>query len=419
MKEPVTRSIASRFWRATLIFVLLAGAYATWIRFTRGLGSATHLSDDVPWGLWVGFDVLCGVGLAAGGFTLTAAVHIFHLERFKPVVRPAILTAFLGYLLVVFALFFDLGKPWNIWRPIVMWNPHSVMFEVAWCVMLYTTVLFLEFSPMIFEKLGWSRATRTVRTAAPILVIAGVILSTLHQSSLGSLFLIAPNRLHPLWYSPWLPVFFFLSSLAVGCAMVIFESFLSRRAKRHALELPVLIDLGRAALVVIVLYAELKLLDLGGRGVLSLALAPTEEGRLFLAEMLLGVLAPCLVLAVPRWRQHPRGLFLGAVLIILGFVLNRLNVSLTGFVASSGVRYVPSWMEIAVTASLVGAGFAIFTLAARHLPVFAEERSAEDLDTATGMRPRRRSSLSRPVRPAASALEGPSPELARPARSTS
>lgn len=377
------------FWRIVLGLILASGLFATIVRFTRGLGASTNLSDQFPWGIWIGFDILCGVGLAAGGFTLTAAVHIFRIERFKSVVRPAVLTAFLGYLLVVFALFFDLGKPWNIWHPLVMWNPHSVMFEVAWCVMLYTMVLGLEFSPMLWEKLGWTKVLKAVKQITPVVVIMGVILSTLHQSSLGSLFLITPGKLHPLWYSPWLPVFFFLSSIAVGCSMVIFESFLSRRAFKHEIDLPVLVDLGRVALVALVLYAELRFLDLQSRDALRFVGFGTEEGRLFILEIALGIAAPVLMLAIPRIRKNRNGLFTASTLIVLGFVLNRLNVGITGLQASSGVRYFPSWMELAVTISLVGAGFAIFGLAVRHLPVFAEEvhsaRASRPLATSTAV----------------------------------
>src|SRR5271157_6571473 len=141
------------FWRVVLVLILLVGAYATVLRFARGLGATTNLSDAFPWGLWVGFDVLCGVMLAAGGFTLTATVYIFHLDKFRPIIRPTVLTAFMGYVLVIVALFYDLGRGWFIWHAIIMWNPRSVMFEVAWCVMLYTTVLTLEFAPILFERL--------------------------------------------------------------------------------------------------------------------------------------------------------------------------------------------------------------------------------------------------------------------------
>ena len=227
-------------WRAIFAAIMLSGLYATYLRVMYGLGGSTNLSDKFPWGIWIGFDVMCGVGLAAGGFTLVAMVHIFNIEAYKPVLRPAILTAFLGYTLVVVGLLFDLGRPDRLWHPLVMWNPHSVMFEVGWCVTLYTTVLALEFSPLVLERLGWKKALGWIRTALIPLVIVGVILSTLHQSSLGSLYLIVPHKLHPLWYTPLLPVFFFVSALTVGLAMTIFESWHSSKAFGRQLELPLL-----------------------------------------------------------------------------------------------------------------------------------------------------------------------------------
>ena len=217
------------FWKFVFFFLMAAGLYATVIRFTQGLGASTNLSDQFPWGIWVSFDVLCGVMLAAGGFTLTAAVHILNIKRLHSIIRPTILTAFLGYILVSAALMFDLGKPYNIWHPLIMRNPHSVMFEVAYCVMLYTTVLALEFSPIVLERFHMEKPLKVVRAILIPLVITGVILSTLHQSSLGTLYLIVPTKLYPLWYSPLLPVFFFLSAIAVGLAMTIFESSLSSR----------------------------------------------------------------------------------------------------------------------------------------------------------------------------------------------
>ena len=366
------KGIQISFWGIVFGLIMAAGAVATWFRFTGGLGASTNLSDQFPWGLWIGFDVLCGVGLAAGGFTMAATVHLFNIRRMKSVARPAILTAFLGYLLVVFALFFDLGQPWRIWHPLIMWNPHSVMFEVGWCVTLYTTVLAMEFSPIVFERLRWNWALRVVQAVMVPLVVMGVILSFLHQSSLGSLFLIVPNKLHALWYSPALPLLFLLSAIGTGCAMVIFEAFLSRRGLGHRLDMPILVDLGRVALVVLVVYGLLRFLDMRDRHAFAAFDLAQIEGRMFLLEIVLGLLAPILVLAVPRWRQSERGLFLGATLIILGFVLNRLNVSITGMTRAMGVDYFPHWMEIAVTMAVVAAGFFLFRLAVKNLPVFAK-----------------------------------------------
>jgi len=363
------------FWRAVLMVVLAAGFYSTVLRFTKGLGAVTNLSDQFPWGIWIGFDVLCGVGMAAGGFTLAAIVYVFHIDRFHAVLRPSILTAFLGYALVAVALLFDLGKPYNIWHPLVMWNPHSVMFEVAWCVMLYLTVLALEFSPVVFERFHLHTPLRMVKAATIPLVIVGVLLSTLHQSSLGSLFLIVPTKLYPYWYSPLLPVYFFISAVGVGLAMVIFESNLSSRAFGREIEMPLLEVLGRAMAVVLAFYGLLRFEDLWSRGALVHLREPSTETILFVLEITLGLLIPLAMLLFRKIREDRDGLFAVAVLVITGFLLNRMNVSITGMEASSGVHYFPRWTEVAVTLSIVGVGFLLFSLAVRYLNVFEKQVS--------------------------------------------
>ncbi len=363
------------FWKTVLFALLAIAAYGTFVRFTKGLGPSTNLSDQFPWGIWIGFDVLCGVMLAAGGFTLTAAVHIFNIKRLHPIVRPTVLTAFLGYVLVCVALLFDLGRPYNIWHPLIMRNPHSVMFEVAYCVMLYTTVLALEFSPIVLEKFNLQKPLRIIRGVLIPLVIAGVLLSTLHQSSLGTLYLIMPNKLHPFWYSPLLPIFFFISAIAVGLAMTIFESSMSSKYFHKQLELSILKELGRVLIVVLTVYAILKFEDLLHRGMLAQILRPGEhvyERNMLLLELGL-LLVPLAMLAFKKIRSTAGGLYLAAVLVLLGFVTNRLNVSITGMEAASGVRYVPKWTEAGITAAIIAAGFAIFAVAAKYLPIFPEE----------------------------------------------
>ncbi len=358
------------FWKVVLLLTWVAGLIAAIVRFTGGLGAATNLSDKFPWGLWVGFDVISGVGLAAGGFTLAAAVHVFHVKRFYPVLKPAILTAFLGYVLVIVGLLFDVGRPDKIYNPLFMGNFHSPLFEVAMCVMLYTTVLFFEFSPNLFERLGWSGPKRWIGRITVPLVILGVVLSTMHQSSLGSLFLIVPHRLYTLWYSASLPLLFYVSAIAAGCAMVIFESHLSFRAFGHRLKQDVLVDIGRILLVVLVIYLLMKVYDFFMRGVWSELFLPRMETGLFWLEILSGIIAPIILLSIRKIRLSTRGLYIAAVCTIVGFLLNRLNVSTTGFVASSGVNYFPSWMEIAVTLALVATAFFIFAMAVRYLPIF-------------------------------------------------
>jgi len=356
-------------WSAIFAAIMASGLYATYLRIFYGLGGSTNLSDKFPWGLWIAFDVMCGVGLAAGGFTLVAMVHIFNIESYKPVLRPAILTAFLGYILVVVGLMFDLGRPDRLWHPLVMWNPHSVMFEVAWCVTLYSTVLFLEFLPMVFEKFGWNRPLEWIHKISVPLMILGVLLSTLHQSSLGSLFLIVPEKLYPLWYTPMLPLMFYVSAIAAGLAMTIFESWHSSRAFGRALELPLLVSMGRVLAVVLSFYLWIRFLDLLHRNALGLLTHNRIETWLFALEIAL-MAVPMVLLYQAAIRLRPGALYACAVMVLFGFIANRLNVGTTGLEAGSGTHYIPKWSEVAVTLSIVAAGFAIFRAVVQYFPVF-------------------------------------------------
>ncbi len=358
------------FWKAVAAVLLTAGAVSTVIRFWFGLGTATHLNDQFPWGLWIGFDVLTGVRLAADGFTVAAIVYIFNIKRFEPIIRPTILTAFLGYLLVIVALMYDLGRPLQIWHAFIMWNPRSVMFEVAWCVILYTVVLSLEFAPVVLEKFNMTRTVKALKKVSIPLIILGVLLSTLHQSSLGSLYLIVPEKLDALWYSPYLPIFFYMSAIAVGCAMVIFESTLSSRTFKRGIEVDLLSQLAKVAVVMLSLYALFKVIDLKERNALGLLFAARPETYFYWFEIAVGIFAPVALFAQRRVRENPTGLFFGAVCVILGFVLNRMNITITGMERWAGVTYVPSWMEVSVTLAIVALGFVVFALAAKYLTLF-------------------------------------------------
>ena len=357
------------FWRGVFVVIMMAGAYATYVRVTRGLAGSTNLSDQFPWGIWIGFDVLCGVGLAAGGFTLVAVVHIFNIERYKPILRPTVLTAFLGYIFVVFGLLYDLGRPDRLWHPMIMQNPRSVMFEVAWCVMLYSAVLALEFAPAVFEKLRWEFPLKILRTLSVPIVIAGVVLSTLHQSSLGTLYLIMPHKMHPLWYTPFLPLLFYVSAIMVGMAMTIFESWHSSRAFKRELEFPLLNSIARVLAVLIGVYLTLRFSDLARRHALRYVFENSNESWLFMLEISL-LLLPMLLLIRSHVRTNPIAMYACATMVVLGFVTNRLNVSVTALERASGTTYIPAWTEMAITLSLIAIGFAIFRTAARRLPVF-------------------------------------------------
>jgi Ni/Fe-hydrogenase subunit HybB-like protein len=265
---------------------------------------------------------------------------------------------------------FDLGRPWAIWHAIIMWNPHSVMFEVAWCVMLYTTVLSLEFAPVLLERLQWKRALKVVKALVVPLVGLGFLLSTLHQSSLGSLYLILPSKLHPLWYSPLLPVLFWLSALSVGLAMIIFESGLSARAFGHAIRFDLLQSISKAMAGFLLVFLGVRFGDLAVRGVLRHAFDLNSiEAGMFWLEVALFATGLAMTF-FDKVRNSPKALFGCSICVVSGFLVNRLNVSLTALEQSARVRYIPSFYEVAITASIVAFGFVIFGLAARYLPVF-------------------------------------------------
>ncbi len=363
----------------TAVVIMIAGLYSTYVRFFHGLGASTNLSDTFPWGIWIGFDVLCGVGLAAGGFTLAAIVYIFNIKRFEPIIRPTILTAFLGYLLVVVGLMFDLGRPLQIWHAIIMWNPRSVMFEVAWCVMLYNTVLALEFAPVILEKYKMTKTIKMIKRISIPLIILGVILSTLHQSSLGSLYLIVPDKMYPLWYSAYMPIFFYVSAIAAGCAMIIFESFLSSRAFNRGLELNLLTEIARICVVMLGVYAVMKAVDLNDRKMLSLLTVPRFETYMYWFEVTVGVIIPFIMFTQRKIRQNTTGLFIGAVLVVVGFIMNRMNIAITGMEGWTSTTYVPSWNEFSITMMIVTIGFIAFYFIAKYFPVFIDEHEHEDV----------------------------------------
>jgi Ni/Fe-hydrogenase subunit HybB-like protein len=367
-----------------MLGVLGLGTGIILLRFVYGLGAVTNLSDQFTWGLWISFDVMCGVALAAGGFVMCATVHVFRLKRFEPLTRPAVLTAFLGYLLVIGGLLVDLGRPYNVWRPLVHWQVHSVLWEVGVCVATYTTVLFIEFLPVILERLNKVELItrrlptvslyRLLKKVSIVFVILGVVLSTMHQSSLGSLWVLLPGKLSALWYSLYLPVFFWMSAVAVGLAMTIVESTLSSRAFKRGLELHLLADLAKAGAVVLFIYLAARVADLALRGAWPLLFQPTLQAAAFWAEIGLGVILPMVLFAIPALRRKAGVLFGGALLVVVfGVVLNRLNVGIIGLLPYTGNVYAPSWMEFAVSLMLVMLGVIAFGLAAKYLPVFPEE----------------------------------------------
>jgi len=316
--------------------ILAVGAVIILLRFVKGLGATTNLTHTNPWGLWIGFDVMTGVALAAGGYVISSAVYLFGMKEYKPIVRPAILTGFLGYFLVVVGLIVDLGRPWRLPYPfVVQAGPTSALFEIALCVALYLTTLFVEFTPAAFEWLGWKRWRRVVVSMTVALTIFGLLLSTLHQSTLGAMYLATPTKLHPLWHSPYIPVHFFVSSIAAGISMVIFESMLSHRVFGHLVEISheqfdnITVGLAKAGSVVLAVYFAIKVTGISLED--KWHYLSTPMGHWYLLELLGFVLLPCILFAV-GFREKKTGLirFTGAWTVI-GIILNRLNVSIIAF----------------------------------------------------------------------------------------
>lgn len=361
----------------SILGVLMAiGLVVAIIRFINGIGAISNLSDGRAWGLWISFDLYCGVALAAGGFTLAATVYILNLKKYYPIVRSAILTAFLGYVMVIVALMVDLGQPWRIWHIIIYWNPHSPLFEVGWCVLLYTTVLALEFSPNVFERFNMQTPLRLIRTIQIPLIIAGIVLSTLHQSSLGSTLLLMPDKIHALWFTPILPILFLLSAISVGLAMVILETSLASKGLGHQVDLDILAGLGKALPYLLGLYLVVKLGDLLVAGELDLIFSSGLYSLLFLVEIVGGVILPLVLFALPAVRLSRTALLWSSLLVVLGLVLNRLNVSLIALAPRPGTMYVPHVLEFAISIAVVSAGILAYILANRYLPIAEHEHPA-------------------------------------------
>ena len=353
------------------------------VRFAFGIGAISDLSYSYPWGFWISFDLFTGVAISSGGFIMAGAVYILGYNKYRPLLRPSVLTAFIGYIMVAVALLVDLGHPERIWYMMIYRNPTSVLLEIGICVMAYLTVLAIEFTPVVFEGIKWDKWAHILHKFILPFVILGVVLSTLHQSSLGSLLLIQPTKLHPLWWTPFLPVVFFVSALAIGLAMIILESSLSSRYFKRGLEVHLLEKLAKAIPVVLAVYALLKFAEIIWAGDLYYLFSSGWMSVLFWAEILIGVVIPMILFSIKKVRQNPSGLMAGAIILLLGMILNRFNVSWFAVRHSDPLFYMPTFMskvnyfptlpEVAVSIGIFSAGILAFGLAAKYLPVFEEE----------------------------------------------
>lgn len=397
LTPPRPRYFTPGVWLVTAIAVL--GGAVLLYRFMFGLDSATNLTNRYPWGIWIAIDVACGVALAAGGFTTAFLAHIVHREEFHPIVRPALLTAMIGYTFVAMGVATDLGRFWAIWHVMLpsMWQGNSVLFEVAICVMTYLTVLYIEFLPVVCERfIGRVRlpgplarfdgpVDRLLRVlesglgrVMTVFIILGVLLSCMHQSSLGTLMVVSGPKLHPLWQTPMLPALFLLSAFSVGFPMVIFESLLASRSFGLPPERRVLSRLACYIPLLLGVYFAAKMIDLANRGAFGLLMEGSLESNIFLVEVGLGVVAPFFIFLSSRLRASTGWLMTGAALVILGVVLNRLNVFLIGYTpAYEGEPYVPAWTEVAITAGFIAMIVLLYRFFALNFPVI-EQLGEED-----------------------------------------
>jgi Ni/Fe-hydrogenase subunit HybB-like protein len=392
--EPVNKRFLTPGVMVLLGLVAIGFGVAVY-RFVFGLAAVSNLNDQYPWGIWIAIDVATGVALAAGGFTTAALTHIFHRHRYEAVMRPALLTAMLGYTFVALGLMVDLGRYYNIWHPMLpsMWQGNSALFEVAMCVMAYLTVLYIEFMPVVCERfvgrvhlpgrLGTlnNRIDALLRMMQGslsrvmfVFIIAGVVLSCLHQSSLGALMLIAPYKMHALWYTPILPLLFLLSAIAVGFPMVVFESMVSSWAFGRKPEMHVLTSLSRIIPILLGVYAVTKIADLVMRGALGLAFEGSLASNMFLAEMGFGVLLPLGMLLVDRVRKSPRLLLVASTLIVLGVAFNRINVYLVAYRPPFvETMYVPTIAEVLITVGLISTLVLVYRALVTIFPVLPSE----------------------------------------------
>lgn len=386
--------ISRPFWTPGVLFLLalmLNGFLFIVARFTGGLAAVTNLSQSHPWGLWIGIDVATGVALAAGGFTTAALAHVFGRHRYEAVTRPALLTALLGYTFVAIGLFVDIGRSWAIWKPVVYWQPNSVLFEVAMCVVIYLHVLYIEFLPVVVERykgrVALPGALRALNSAVEgllaladrvlnkvmwVFIIAGVVLSCMHQSGLGSLLLIAPTKVHPLWYTPILPLLFLTSAIAAGYPMVVFETTVATSSMKLEDEMNLLSPLSLITTVLLGIYLALKVGDMVVRGTYVYLFDGSVQSSSFIVEVLAGILIPWLMLLSSRVRASRRWLFTASALIIGGVALNRVNVFLVAFQPPFVEHsYFPAIGEIAITAGLIAAILFLYRFLVKILPVLS------------------------------------------------
>jgi len=380
------------FTPGVLVLCVLAinGLFFLAQRFLFGIGSVTNLNDQYPWGLWIGVDVAAGVALAAGGFTSAALGHVMHKGQYHSIIRPALLTAMLGYTFVAFGVFIDIGRFYYIWHPLLMWNGNSALFEVGICVMIYMSVLYIEFLPVVTERFmnkvnlrGMLKflnqpldkllkfLDKTLNSFMFVFIIAGVVLSTLHQSSLGTLMVIAGNKMHPLWHTSILPLLFLLSAISVGLPMVIFESILASKSFKLKPEMDVLSKLGSLIGPILGVYLAFKVGDMFIRESFKY-INGSFESWMYLIELVVGIIIPMILFFRTKVLRSVLGLFIASSCVIFGVLLSRINNFIVAYDPPyEEVTYVPSFGEISVTVGLIALLVLVYRIIVMNFPVIS------------------------------------------------
>lgn len=361
--------------------IILIGIIILYIRFTQGLGSVTNLSQDFPWGFWIGFDVVTGVAFAGGAYIITFVVYIMRVEKYHSIVRVTVLNGLLAYIFYAGALMLDLGKPWNIINPIIgnSFGYNSVLFLVAWHFLLYMIAEFVEFSPVIAEWLKWEKIRKFMTALTLGAVIFGITLSTLHQSGLGALFLLAKSKIHPLWYTEFIPILFFVSSIFAGLSMIIFEGSISHKVFKHRINSKnhiaydeIILGLAKGAAISMFVYYFFKaLIFIHGE---EWTLINDFWGVWFLVEVIGFVLIPCFMFAYGVRNRSLGIIKVASVMTLIGIILNRLNISIIAFNWTAAVKYYPSWQEIVVTLMVIFTEIWVFRWIVTRMPVFQKSQ---------------------------------------------
>jgi molybdopterin-containing oxidoreductase family membrane subunit len=392
---PITPGFVA--WLALILFLCGIGLVAAVLVFTRGL-TITNMYDSVPWGLWITID-LSAIALGAGAFTLSAIVYLFGLKRFQPLVRLAIYLGFIGYTSALLTLVMDIGRPDRFWHPWVYWNVHSVLWEITWCITIYLTIMVLEFLPVItehkfFDRLPWTReVAKVLHKGAPLFALLGLGISLLHQSSLGATYGIVKSR--PIWFKPSMPIMFILSAVAVGPALTMTVTLLIDwvTGKRHV-DYDILRTIARFSGFGLLIYGYIKFWDLAA--VTYYGRLPTVEQALhtlnqqtpynfafWVGEILIGIVLPVIFFLLPRFNRNPALLALGGLLAMMGLIINRWNVTVSGLFVplsySPGTQYVlppgnyfPNLIEWGIALGIIGYALGMLTLGVKYLPLFGE-----------------------------------------------